>query len=43
MQNVDPNKAHGHNKTSICMIKTCDESICKHLQFIFNQYINQYM
>ena len=37
IQNLDPNKAHGHDKISICMTKICSKSICKPLQFIFRQ------
>ena len=40
MQNLDPNKAHGHDKISIRMIKICGKSICKPLQLIFNQCID---
>ena len=37
---LDPNKAHGHDKISICMIKICSVSICKPLRLIFNQCID---
>ena len=37
IQNLDPNKAHGHGKISIFMIKICGKSICKPLQVIFSQ------
>ena len=37
---LDPNKAHGHDKISICMIKICSTSICKPLRFIFNHCID---
>ena len=40
IQNVDPNKAHGHDKISIRMIKICGKSFCKPLQLIFNQCID---
>ena len=40
IQNVDPNKAHGHDKISIRMIKICRKSICKPLQLIFSQCID---
>ena len=40
MQNLDPNKAHGHDKISIRMIKICGKSICKPLQLIFSQCID---
>ena len=39
IQNLDPNKAHGHDKISIRMIKICGKSICKPLQLIFSQCI----
>ena len=39
-QNLDPNKAHGHEKISICMIKICCISICKPLQLIFSECID---
>ena len=37
---LDPNKAHGHDKMSICMIKICSTSIYKPLRFIFNHCID---
>ena len=40
IQNVDPNKAHGHDKISIHRIKICRKSICKPLQLIFSQCID---
>ena len=40
IQNLDPNKAHGHDKTSIRVTKICGKSICKPLHFIFNQCID---
>ena len=40
IQNLDPNKARGHYKISIRMRKICGKSICKPLQFIFNQCID---
>ena len=36
---LDPNKTHGHDKISICMIKICSTSICKPPKFIFNHCI----
>ena len=38
IQNLDPNKAHGHDKISIH--KICGKSICKPLQLIFSQCID---
>ena len=35
IRNLDPNKVHGHDMTSIWMWKSCDESICKPLGIIF--------
>ena len=40
IQNLDLNKAHGHDKISIRMIKICGKSIYKPLQLIFNQCID---
>ena len=37
IQNLDPNKAHGHDQISIRMLKLCSTSICKPLEIIFNQ------
>ena len=39
IHNIDPNKAHDHDKISIRMIKICGKSICKPLNLIFNQFI----
>ena len=36
IQNLDPNKAHGHDQISIRMLKLCNNSICKPLKIIFN-------
>ena len=35
-----PNKAHGHDKISIRIIKICSTSICKALRLIFNHCID---
>ena len=40
IQNLDPNKAHGHDKISISMIKICGKPICKPLQLILSQCID---
>ena len=37
LQNLDPNKAHDHDKISIRMLQLCDNSICKSLELIFQQ------
>ena len=31
INNLDPNKAHGHDKIIICMLKICGDSICRPL------------
>ena len=36
IQNLTPNKAHGHDKISIRMMKVCGKSLCKPLELIFN-------
>ena len=36
IRNLNPNKAHGHDKLSIRMLKICDNSICRPLELIFN-------
>ena len=40
IQNLDPNKAHGHDKTSIRMLKVYGKTICKSLECIFREYLN---
>ena len=35
IRNLNPYKAHGHDMTSIRMLKICDESICKPQGIIF--------
>ena len=37
IQNLDSNKAHGHDNISIRMLKICGDSICKPLEIIFRQ------
>ena len=37
LQNLDPNKAHDHDKISIRMLQLCGNSICKPLELIFQQ------
>ena len=39
IQNLDPNKAHGHDKISIFMLKICGSFIYKPLEKIFKQCI----
>ena len=36
-QNLDANKAHGHDKISIRMLQLCGNSVCKPLELIFKQ------
>ena len=38
-QNLDPNKARGHDNISIRMLKICGSSIYKPLELIFKQFI----
>ena len=35
INNLDPNKAHGHDEISIRMLKTCGDSICRPLSITF--------
>ena len=37
IQNLDPNKAHGHDDISIRKLKICGSSIYKPLEIIFKQ------
>ena len=37
IQGLDDNKAHGHDKISIRMLKICGDTICKPLGMIFRQ------
>ena len=41
IQNLDHNKAHGHDQVSIRMLKLCSTSICNHLEIIFNQCLER--
>ena len=36
IQNLNPNKAHGHAKISIRMLKICENSISRPLELISN-------
>ena len=40
IQNLDPNKAHGHDQISIRMLKICSKTICKPLDCIFCECLN---
>ena len=37
IQNLDPNKAHGHDKIIIRMLQVCGNSICNPLELILQQ------
>ena len=41
INNLDPNKSHGHDMLSIRMIKLCENSICKPLSIIFNDCLKE--
>ena len=40
IQNLDPNKVHGHDQISVRMLKICDSSIYKQLECIFRECLN---
>ena len=40
IQGLDPNKALGQNKISICMLKICGNSICKTLEIIYKECLS---
>ena len=35
INNLDPNKAHGPDEISICILKICGDSVCRSLNIIF--------
>ena len=39
IQNLNPNKAHSHDKISIGMLKLCRDSLCRPLELIFKDYL----
>ena len=41
INNLDPNKAHGHDMISIRMLKLCHPSLCKPLPVIFKSRLSQ--
>ena len=41
MQNVDLNKAHGHDMISLCMLKTCGKSIIKPVLIIYQKCLEK--
>ena len=43
IENLDPNKAHGHDMISVRMIKLCGISICKPLEIIFQNCLHSCM
>ena len=40
IQNLDPNKAYGHDQISFCMLKICGETICKQLECMFRECLS---
>ena len=38
LSNLDPNKVHGHDKISVCMLRWCGNSVLKPLELIFKQF-----
>ena len=40
IQNLNSNKAHGHDNISICMLKIYGDSICVRLEMIFMQAVS---
>ena len=34
IKNLDPNKSHGYDKLSVCMLKMCDQSIYQPLNLL---------
>ena len=40
IQNLNPNKAHGHDNISIQMLKICDSSIYGPVEFIFKEALS---
>ena len=41
INNLDPNKAHGHKMISIRMLKLCSPYLCKSLSIIFKSWLSQ--
>ena len=41
INNLDPNKAYGHDMLSVRMIKLCGNSICKPLSIILNDFLKK--
>ena len=39
INNLDPNKAHGHDEISIRMLKICSDPICRPLNIIFKTFL----
>ena len=40
IQNLNPNKAHGHDNISICMLKICGSTIYRPLEIIFKEALS---
>ena len=40
IQNLNPNKAHGHDNISMCMLKICDSTIYRPLEIIFKEALS---
>ena len=40
IQNLDANKAHGHDQISIRMLKILGKTICERLECIFREFLN---
>ena len=40
INNLDPNRAHGHDNISICKLKICGDSICRPLKIIFKTFLS---
>ena len=41
INNLDPNKAHGHKMISIRMLKLCSPYLCKPFSIIFKSWLSQ--
>ena len=41
INNLDSNKAHGHNEISTTMLKICGSFICRHLQIIYKSCLDK--
>ena len=41
MNNLDPNKTHGHDEISIRILKICSSSVCRPMQIICKSYLDR--